>query len=152
MPLYDAEDHPMNAQPTDPGMEPYLTLVETGSHFGDPESILPCQFFTPTKVSNYPREAKLWCRVLIQAASDWVKYRHSERPRQQEKAIEAERWLKGTHDSPMSYVDICERLGIDPDYLRSGILATGHTRLLARFSADLGERGMRIAPKRVRRR
>ena len=108
----------------EPGMEPYLTVFEEGRDAVlAPDVLLPAQYFARIRSVTKSRERLLWVRVLEDAADCWIRFHRSGNARHERLAIDAGRWINGTHESRFSFVDVCEMLGIDPDYLRRGIFS-----------------------------
>jgi hypothetical protein len=91
------------------------------------EVMLPAQFF-PLLCGQTPRnkgECKLLAAVLEEAIDCFRKYLHASDRRQQRLFQEAEHWIMSQGDNfPFSFEHICDVLGIDPGYLRSGLLTT----------------------------
>lgn len=90
-----------------------------------PDSILPEQFFDrmALRTSDVP-EKRLMFAVLLDAIIQL-------RNRNTNRAAEAERWIRGEDedeetDAPFSFCNVCEALGINPGYLRRGLLAWRH--------------------------
>ena len=87
-----------------------------------PDCILPEQFFDGAgqRMSDVP-EKRLMFAVLLDAVIQL-------RRRNTTRAAEAERWIRGEDegedtDSPFSFTNVCETLGLDPSYLAAGLLA-----------------------------
>jgi hypothetical protein len=84
-----------------------------------PDAIVPEQYFDrlAARASDIP-ERRLMFAVLLDAVIQ-LRRRHSP------DAAEAERWIRGEEDedSPFSFRNVCEALGIDPSYLARGLLA-----------------------------
>jgi hypothetical protein len=87
-----------------------------------PETVLPAQFFDCRIVVVQP-EKRLMLAVLESAV--WVLlHRHQGRGR----IAEAERWVASTAtDWPFAFLNVCQALGLDPDYVRAGLAR--HARL-----------------------
>ncbi len=87
-----------------------------------PDCILPEQYFDglALRASDVP-EKRLLFAVLLDAVIQL-------RRRNTARSAEAERWIRGEDDdtdTPFSFVNLCETLGIDPSYLARGLLAWG---------------------------
>ena len=85
-----------------------------------PDCILPEQYFDglALRAADVP-EKRLMFAVLLDAVIQL-------RRRNTARSAEAERWIRGEDDdadSPFSFVNVCETLGIDPGYLARGLLA-----------------------------
>jgi hypothetical protein len=61
--------------------------------------------------------------VLESAVYDLQRYRHAKRMREQRFFREAYAWITAQGDTgPFSFIMICQALGLEPDYLRAGLL------------------------------
>lgn len=109
---------------------------------------------------NLPQQIRgsksLLTEIVRRASYDWVLYREDERPSQRALAAEAESWLflekpghpvwedrKNRGELGMSFLGICEALGLDPDKIRDGIRAlTPHKiRTLGRIPTNRSRKG-----------
>jgi hypothetical protein len=96
-------------------------LANTGqlSDASVPDALLPEQYFDRLSAcaSDTP-ERRLMFAVLLDAVI------HLQR-RNTTAAAEAERWIRNAtaEDFPFSFRSVCEALGINPGYLRRGLLA-----------------------------
>jgi hypothetical protein len=96
-----------------------MTNDETGDA-SIPDVIMPEQYFDRLgmRVSDVP-EKRLMFAVLLDAVILL-------RRRNTNGAADAERWIRGEDaegDSPFSFDNVCQALGIDPSYLARGLLA-----------------------------
>ena len=92
-----------------------------------PDLILPsqynllfvgCERLTPHK--------RLMLAVLDNAVHDFQQYRHATRIREQRRFREAYEWFTMQDDTrTFSFVSVCEALGLEPDFIRKGLL--GHS-------------------------
>jgi len=84
-----------------------------------PEALLPEQYFDrwAARASDSP-EKRLMFAVLLDAVIQL-------QGRNQKDAAEAEEWIRGTdcEESPFSFRNICEALGIEAGYLADGLLS-----------------------------
>ena len=67
-------------------------------------------------------ERRLMLAVLEDALSTYIKYYGSSHVRRHREAIEVKMWADSDEsDWPFSFLNICNVVGIDPDYLRGGM-------------------------------
>ena len=116
-----------------------------------PEALLPEQYFDrwAARASDSP-EKRLMFAVLLDAVIQL-------QGRNQKDAAEAEEWIRGTdcEESPFSFRNICEALGINPTYLRRGLLAWRERAPGAPYKAPLRQlrtSHTHVTPLRRRRR
>ena len=83
-------------------------------------TVLPAQFFNPSHGADPARgEVALLRAILEDAIHCFQKQFISRRPRTLRLAKEAEEWLFTDDDKwPLSFVNVCAVLGVDPAYLR----------------------------------
>ena len=90
-----------------------------------PDLLLPLQFFTALRGrSQGDGQRRLMIAVLEDAIECFQKYADAKDNRSRQLGSEAEEWF--LTDDPKwlySFVNVCETLGIDPDFLRRGLLA-----------------------------
>jgi len=90
-----------------------------------PDLLLPLQFFTALRGrSQGDGQRRLMIAVLEDAIECFQKYADAKDNRSRQLGSEAEEWF--LTDDPKwlySFVNVCETLGIDPDFLRQGLLA-----------------------------
>lgn len=98
-----------------------------------PATILPEQFYaSPAHRHASCGEIALMRAVLEDAVDCFQKQSLKNGRRPQRLAREAEDWLfRDEHRWPFSFVNICEVLGIDPEYVRRGLKRWREERSLA---------------------
>jgi hypothetical protein len=86
--------------------------------------IQPEQFFAQQHGAfRRTGEYRLLVAVLQDAVVDWFRYCRADRPRERRLFQEVSSWFASTdHDSLFAFETICDHLGIDPDYLRRGLM------------------------------
>ena len=116
-----------------------------------PEAVLPEQYFDrwAARASDTP-EKRLMFAVLLDAVIQLQGRNASE-------AAEVEEWIRGTTgaDTPFSFQNICEALGIDATYLARGLLAWRERAPGAPYKAPLRQlrtSHTHVTPLRKRRR
>jgi hypothetical protein len=90
----------------------------------EPDVILPAQFYTMFKCSQYKEpERRLMVAVLEDAVSCLSMNPRECNLRQRRQYEEAKQWVTTEEDSEwiFSFRNICEVLGMDPSYLRRGL-------------------------------
>src|SRR3989344_3846221 len=100
------------------------TLVFFGSLF-QIDAVMPTQFLAVFSGSRPAcPERKLILAVLEEAFHCYQKYVLAKDARRKRLFREAEEWINSSDRSwPFSFVNICETLGINPEYLRRGMQA-----------------------------
>lgn len=116
-----------------------------------PEALLPEQYFDrwAARASDSP-EKRLMFAVLLDAVIQL-------QGRNQKDAAEAEEWIRGTgcEESPFSFRNICEALGIEAGYLADGLLSWRQRATEIPFRAPLRQlrtSHTHVTPLRRRRR
>ncbi len=115
----------------------------------DPQSLLPDQYFSgEARMPGLDGERRLMLAVLEDAVIVYQRYALSRDPEKRQECNEAREWI-GSHDTtwPFSFDNICNVLGIDPEYIRAGLRAHD---VRSRKSA-LPQREPRIMPLLSRR-
>ena len=95
---------------------------ETNSLF-DPEVVLPDQMFPGAKLPAFVQsEGRLMLAILQDAVDCYQRHALARNPRHREEFEEAKAWITSSDsDWVFSFENICNVLGIDPDYVRSGL-------------------------------
>lgn len=90
----------------------------------EPDTLIPDQFYATLKRSqiNDP-ERRLMAAILEDAVSCLSKGGSEDACRHQRSAEEAESWIntEGEEEWIFSFTNVCETLGLDPDYMRCGL-------------------------------
>ncbi len=89
-----------------------------------PDTLLTEQYLdTYRRKTHLEPEKRLILAVLEDAVSCFQKYVTAQRPKEKVLFRDAEEWfLEKDSDSIYSFENICESLGLDPDYLRKGLV------------------------------
>ena len=113
------------------GKEKHMTMFaslfaihDTGKLF-EPDTILPTQFYAMFKNSQYREpERRLMVAILEDAVSCLSTDLHGCNPRQRKQYEDAKAWVSMDDESEwiFSFKNICEVLGMDPSYLRRGLI------------------------------
>jgi hypothetical protein len=101
-----------------------LAMHDTGKLF-EPDAILPAQFYAMFKNNQYREpERRLMVAVLEDAVSCLLMNLRRCNLRQRKQYEEARRWVTVEEESEwiFSFRNICEVLGMDPSYLRRGLI------------------------------
>jgi hypothetical protein len=122
---------------------------ETNSLF-DPEVVLPDQMFPGAKLPAFVQsEGRLMLAILQDAVECYQRHALARNPRHREEFEEAKAWITSSDtDWVFSFENICNVLGIDPDYVRSGLENRVPQR---RYRARTDRQAPRIVPLNVRR-
>lgn len=115
----------------------------------DPQSMLPDQYFSgEARTPGLDGERRLMLAVLEDAVIVYQRYALARDPEKRLERKEAGEWIEsGDTTWPFSFENICNVLGIDPDYIRNGLRATD----VNRRRAKLPQREPRIMPLLARR-
>jgi hypothetical protein len=101
-----------------------FVIQDTGRLF-EPDAILPAQFYALFKQSQYREpERRLMVAILEDAVSCLSMNLHRCNLRQRKQYEEAKHWVTSEEESDwiFSFRNICEVLGMDPSYLRRGLI------------------------------
>jgi hypothetical protein len=101
-----------------------IAVHDTGRLF-EPDTILPTQFYAMFKNSQYREpERRLMVAILEDAVSCLSTDPHGNNLRQRKQYEEAQHWVTTDEDGEwiFSFRNICEVLGMDPSYLRRGLI------------------------------
>ena len=101
-----------------------IAIHDTGKLF-EPDTILPTQFYSIFKNSQYREpERRLMVAILEDAVSCFSTDLHRCNPRQRKQYEEAKAWVAADEESEwiFSFKNICEVLGMNPGYLRRGLI------------------------------
>jgi len=102
----------------------YRDAEGTASRFSEPpDIILPSQYFGVIRgCGQLTPEQKLMLAVLESAVHDFQRYRLATGRRGKRIFREAYEWLTSREETVIfSFVVICHAVGIDPDYIRTGL-------------------------------
>lgn len=111
----------------------------------DPQSLLPDQYFSgEARMPGLDGERRLMLAVLEDAVLVYQRYALSRDPEKRQECKDAREWI-ASHDTtwPFSFDNICNVLGIDPEYVRSGLAAHD---VRNRSKSSLPQRAPRIVP------
>ena len=101
-----------------------IAIHDTGKLF-EPDTILPTQFYSIFKNSQYREpERRLMVAILEDAVSCLSTDLHRCNVRQRKQYEEAKAWVTADEESEwiFSFKNICEVLGMNPNYLRRGLI------------------------------
>ena len=89
----------------------------------EPDTLLPAQYFAAfSRDGGIVRERRLMLAVLQDAVECYQKYALARDPRGTMLFENACEWIdSGEREWPFSYVNICEVLGLNPEYIRRGL-------------------------------
>ena len=106
-----------------PSLSPFLYDLGAATQALPLAAVLPAQFHNaPVNATASSGEVALMRAVLEDAIECFQKQAFKSDRRTQRLAREAEEWLcKDDQQWPFSFLNICNVLGIDPDYIRRGL-------------------------------
>ena len=89
----------------------------------EPDTLLPAQYFAAfAREGGLVRERRLMLAVLEDAVECYQKYALARDPRGRLLFDDACVWIEsGEREWPFSYENICEVLGLNPEYIRRGL-------------------------------
>jgi hypothetical protein len=109
---------------TGSGVLPGLSVEEKAFALFQPDILLPSQYFATTR-RRYPfePERRLMMAVLQDAVDCFQRYAAASHPAGQALFQEAEEWIwEEKNNRLFAFKNICEVLGFDPEYLRTGLM------------------------------
>lgn len=105
----------------------------------EPDALASQQFYATLKNSRIPDAERRLMAAMLEDAVSCLSRDPRRCTRQQRRSFEdAEQWINATEEDGwiFSFTNVCETLGLDPDYLRRGLLRWVKTHQLR--SAPLG--------------
>lgn len=132
---------------------PGLRLAEKALALFESGAVLPVQYFETLRrqMPIEPEKLLMWA-ILEDALESYRRHFSPRRGKPNGKLAELESWLfhvdkadKRDNDSLFSFDNVCETLGIGPQYLRGGLLRWKERQVAARTAAKLA---LAAAPKR----
>jgi len=89
----------------------------------EPDTLLPAQYFAAfAREGGLVRERRLMLAVLQDAVECYQKYALARDPRGRALFEDARDWIESSErEWPFSYENICEILGLNPEYIRRGL-------------------------------
>jgi hypothetical protein len=90
----------------------------------EPDVLLPVQYFAALKRKKYScGEHRLLIAIMQDAIECFQKHVHARDSKRRQLYMDAEHWVTDqSDDGPFSFDNVCELLGMNPDYLRVGLL------------------------------
>ncbi len=127
-----------------------LSVEEKVASLFQPDTLLPAQYFeTYRRKAPLEPERRLMLAVLEDAVACYQKYLSARDTKGKATFKEAEEWvLEEDSEWLFSFENICEVLGINPQYVREG-LVRWKERMLARRSET---RVYRLSPRKAKAR
>ena len=89
----------------------------------EPETILPAQFFDRVQIdASLQPEKRLMLAVLEDGVGTFQKYSGAPGRRARRLFTEVEEWFASDElEWPFAFVNVCQALGLEPQYLRRGL-------------------------------
>lgn len=99
----------------------------------EPDTLLPSQFFAGLRQkAHMSGERRLMIAVLEDGLHCFQKHIDAVDPKARQLFLDAEEWIMSDDQSWFfSFVNVCETLGLDPDYVREGLLKWSEKRRTA---------------------
>ena len=125
--------------------ESSLSVEERVSSLFQPDTLLPAQYLeTVRRKTHLDPEKKLMLAVLEDGVTSYQKYIHAQDGKEKNLFREAEEWiLNENSDWLFSFESICESLGLNPKYIREGLIRWKENKLAERTTAKV----VRLAPR-----
>ena len=88
----------------------------------EPDILLPIQYFAALKRKKYScGEHRLLIAIIQDAIECFQKHLHARDSKRRQLFVDAEVWITDVDDEgPFSFNNVCELLGMNPEYLRVG--------------------------------
>jgi|SRR5262249_32843464 len=127
-------------------------LEERVASLFQPDTLLPAQYLENYRRKSYMEpETRLMLAVLEDAVACYQKYVLAHDERGAELFQDAEAWvMQEDHTWLFSFDNICESLGINPAYMRDGLVRWKRVALEKQPSTKFHEIGQRKAVKETR--
>lgn len=95
------------------------------THLLQPDTLLPSQYHEALRRRSIQEpERRLVIAILEDAVDCYTKHAFARDRRSQQLYQEAEEWILDTDRSwPFAFDNICDYIGLEPEYLRNGLLA-----------------------------
>jgi hypothetical protein len=89
----------------------------------EPDILLPSQFFAALKRKRFScGEHRLLVAIIQDAVECFQKHLHARDSKRRQLYLDAADWLGEEEDfGPFSFVNVCELLGMNPDWVREGL-------------------------------
>ena len=113
-----------------------------------PDTLLPTQFFAKLRQKAFVEgEKRLMAAVLSDAVDSYMKLAFATEPRSRQVYLDSESWIFQNESGPwfFSFLNICDVLGLDPDYIRDGLLKWKDRKQPMLRAADAFRRAPRTA-------
>jgi hypothetical protein len=120
-----------------------------------PDTVLPSQFFGILRKKGFVEgEKRLMAAVLADAVDCYMKQAFSPDARGRQTFRDAEAWILQEEPGPwlFSFTNICDMLGLEPEYIRRGLRTWRHGRQPTFRLNDAYRPGLLALEKRSRRR
>lgn len=103
-------------------------MASYADNISDPQSLLPDQYFSgDARLPGLDGERKLMLAVLEDAVLVAQKYALARDPERRRELADARAWIAERDKTwPFSFENICNVLGIDPEYVRYGLDRASH--------------------------
>lgn len=117
---------------------------EAYTHLLQPDTVLPSQYYAALRRKTIQEpERRLVVAILEDAVDCYIKHMFSTDRRSRQLFTDAEEWFADSdRDWPFAFENVCEFLGLDPVYLRNGLLALREREHVRR---DAGKAAARAA-------
>jgi hypothetical protein len=98
-------------------------LRDTVESLFQPDTIASAEYFDGRRRSALEPEKELVLALIEDAVFCFKKYLGSKREKEQRLYSDAEEWIfSDDREWPLSFLNVCDLLGLEPDYMRGGLL------------------------------
>jgi len=91
----------------------------------EPDILLPVQYFAALKRKRFScGEHRLLVAIMQDAVECFQKHLHARDAKRRQLYVDAEAWISSEEDDgTFSFDNVCDLLGMNPEYLRQGLLS-----------------------------
>jgi len=125
-------------------------MEQTIDSLFQPDTLLPAQYLETTRRENHLDPEKMLMLAVLEDGVICFQKNISTRDEKGKRSLsEAEEWvlMEQNSDWLFSFDNICETLGLNPGYIREGLLRWRHHRLRERDQVRLGVNRSRCASR-----
>jgi hypothetical protein len=123
-------------------------IEESAGPVFQPDTVLPSQFFAALREKGFIEgEKRLMAAVLADAVDIYMKQAFTTDTKGRNLFVDAEAWLFQDEVGPwfFSFHNICDMLGLEPEYIRRGLLEWRHKRQPSMRPSEAFRRGPRTS-------
>ncbi|MGH7823304.1 MAG: hypothetical protein ACREQ9_26385 [Candidatus Binatia bacterium] len=129
-------------------------IEDGGGVVFQPDTLLPSQFFGALREKGFVEgEKRLMAAVLADAVECYMKYAFTSESRAHQLFLDAEAWIFENETGPwfFSFTNICDVLGLEPEYIHRGLLEWRRKRVPTFRPAEAFRHGPKPAGTMIER-